>query len=192
MGSNPTLCANANGTLQRGVPFALACKMGRDSKGGRGNAAVRRLPTPGSGRARQRRLEGQLQADAAENPTLCAKTTGHPETGCPVVLACKKGGIRRAGEETPQCGVCPPRGAAERGSAGRKASCKRMPRRIPPCCARRAGGTAATRTLVWSVPVVLACKKGGIRRAGEETPQCGVCPPRGAAERRSTGFAGQW
>ena len=36
----------------------------------------------------------------------------------------------------------------------------------------------------------MACKKGGIRRAGEETPQCGVCPPRGAAERGSAGFAG--
>ena len=91
MGSNPTLCANANGTLQRGVPFALACKMGRDSKGGRGNAAVRRLPAPGSGRARQRRLEGQLQADAAENPTLL-------RTPCPW-----HGGKRDTPKECPVC-----------------------------------------------------------------------------------------
>ena len=52
------------------------------------------------------------------NPTLCANATGHPETGCPVALACKMGGIRRAGKQTPRCGVCPPRGAAERGSGG--------------------------------------------------------------------------
>ena len=110
-------------------------------------------------------------------PPSCGNRRGGAMRRMGPLLCFWTGGIRRAEQKMPQCGIFPPRGAMARSCAAWKANSKRPARRIPPFCGNRRGGP------MQRMGPLLCFWTGGIRRAEQKMPQCGIFPPRGERAR---------
>ena len=105
-------------------------------------------------------------------PPSCGNRRGGPMQRMGPLLCFWTGGIRRAEQKMPQCGIFPPRGERARDCAARSASRPPPVRRIPPSCGNRRGGP------MQRMGPLLCFWTGGIRRAEQKMPQCGIFPPR--------------
>ena len=205
---------------------------GRDSKGGKENAAVRHFPAPGSTGKRLRRAERKQTAARAENPSFSAKAEGPCKAWAfrfafgwegfegrkenaavrhfPAPGSMGKR-LRRAERKQTADRAENPFFSAASGQALYRlfrlfsfhsqkperahAAAPPFPKRFRSvrllACKRARDGSLSLPTFCGAGPgrpmqgmgLSLCIWMGGIRRAEEGTPQCGVPPPRGARAR---------
>ena len=152
----PPSCGNRRGRAHAAHgPSALPLDRW-DSKGGTENAAVRHFPALGSDGPQLCSLEGKQQEASAENPTLSAKAEG-PCSAWALCFAFGQVGFegrnrRGSGGASPRPGENGQETAPRGAQAGRR-----------PC------GESHPLLCLWT---------GGIRRAEQKMPQCGIFPPR--------------
>ena len=144
---------------------------GRDSKGGKENAAVRHFPAQGSMGKRLRRAERKQTAARAENPSFSAVS------GQALYRLFRLFSFHSQKPERAHAAAPPFR---KRFRSVRLLACKRArdgSLSLPTFCGAGPG------RLMQGMGLSLCVWMGGIRRAEKKMPQCGIFPPRGARAR---------